>query len=196
MDIDELLSLLDIDAPAELVYFEQFAELMEIPQDIPFDTLLTLIEGMDPDGLSELVEGYFEDIQKFVPDGEDDLYTLIHNIATTLTTLADGSEDDSARVFTEELYKFRSWYLFDSVVYVKDLAEDTEREVPLMEALTSCRVQNFTDDDYAFDFSGALDYRLDEYIVSLGALAEDSYDDGDEYDGSYEEDEDYRDHDD
>jgi len=196
MDFDELLSLLDIDSPSELVYFEQFAELMELHQDIPFETLVMLIEGMDPEGLSELVEGYFEDIIKFVPDGEDELYTLLHNIGTTLTTLADGGEEDSPRVFAEELYKFRAWYLFDSAVYVKDLAEDSEREIPLMEALTSSRVQNFTDDDYQFDFSEALDYRLDEYIVSLGALAEDSYGDGDDYDGSFEEDEDYRDTDD
>ena len=188
MEYDELLNLLDIDSAAELVYFEQFAELMEHDNDIPYETLILLVEGMDPEVLPELVEGYFEDVMKFVPDGESDLYTLLQNIATTLSTLSAASEEDSARVFAEELYKFRSWYLFDSTVLIKDLADDSEREIPLMEALTSYRAQNFTDEDYLFDFSDALDYSLDEYIVSLGSLAE--YGDGDDYDGSYDDEDD------
>jgi len=196
MDIDELLAHLDIESPAELVYFEQFTELMELGNEIPYETLLSLIEGIDPDILTEMIEGYFEDVMKFVPDEEDDLYTLLQNIATTLTSLSENTEEDSVNVFTEELYKFRSWYVFENTVLIKDLAEETEREIPLMEALTAYRVQNFTDDDYLFDFSDALNYQLDEYIVSLGTLAEDSYDDGDDYDGSDEEDEDYLDDDD
>jgi len=206
MDIDELLALLDIDSPQDLVYFEQFAELMETPKDVPFETLAALAEKMDSDVLSELVEGYFEDVMKFVPDGEDELYTLLNNIATTLTTMASGNDEDSARIFAEELYKFRSWYLFDSTVHLKELSAGSESEMPLMEALTAYRVQSFTDDEYDFDFSESLDYRLDEYIVSLGALAgdydDDGYDDGDdetggdEYEDSYDEDLDYSDSDD
>jgi len=196
MNLEELLAILDIDSPSELVYFEQFADLMEQPHDIPYETLATLIEGMDSEALSEMIEGYFDDIMKFVPDGEGELYTLLQNISTTLVSLAGSTEDDSAHVFAEELYKFRSWYMFESSVLTKDLAEGIEREIPLMEALTAYRVQNFTDDDYLFDFTDALDYHLDEYIVSLSSLSADNYDDGDEYDGSYEEDEDYRDPDD
>ena len=196
MDIDELLELLDIDSPSELVFFEQFAELMELANDVPYETLVTLIEGMDMYVLPEFVEGYFEDIMKFVPDGEGDLYTLLQNIATTLTTLADSGEEDSARVFAEEMYKFRSWYLFDSTVHIRELSDGTEREIPLMEALTTYRIQNFTDDECIFDFSDALDYHLDEYIVSLGSLAEAGYDDEDDYDDYDEEEDDYRDPDD
>jgi len=191
MNPEELLLMLDIESPAELVYFEQFADLMEYPHDIPQETLTALAEGMEPGALQELVEGYFEEIIQFVPDDESDLYTLLQNIATTLAALAEGSEEDSAGMFAEELYRFRSWYLLENSVIIKDFAEGTEREVPPMEALTVYRVQNFTDEDYSFDFTDALDYRLDEYIVSLGSLAEDNYDDGDDYDGSYDEDEDY-----
>jgi len=194
MDLEELLAILDIDSPSELVYFEQFADLMEQPQDIPYETLAALIEGMDHEVISEMIEGYFDDIMKFVPDGEGELYTLLQNISTTLVSLAGGGDDDSAHMLAEELYKFRAWYMFESSVLTKELAEGTEREIPLMEALTAYRVQNFTDDDFLFDFTDALDYHLDEYIVSVSALAADSYDDGDEYDGSYEDD-DYPDHD-
>jgi len=192
MNLEELLSLLDIESPSELVYFEQFADLMEHPQDIPYETLESLAAGMEPGTLPELIEGYFEDVIKFVPDGEGELYTLLQNIATTLTSLAEGADEDSGHMFAEELYKFRSWYLFESSVMIKDFAEGTEREIPLMEALTLYRAQNFTDEEYLFDFSDALDYQLEEYIVSLGSLVEDNYDDGDDYDGSYAEDEDYQ----
>jgi len=192
MNLEELLALLDIESPSELAYFEQFTDLMEQPQDIPNETLAALADGMEPDVLSELVDNYFEDVINFVPDSESELYTLLHNISTTLTSLAESTEEDAAQVFAEELYKFRTWYLLENTVLIKDLNDDTEREIPLMEALTAYRVQNFTDDDYLFDFQDALGYRLDEYIVSLGSLLEDDYGDGDDYDGSYEDDEDYR----
>ncbi len=192
MNLDALLKLLELETPDELVYFEQFAELTEEPQDIPVETLTELAAAMEPDVLSELVGGYFEDLLKFVPDDEDDLYTLLSNIGTTLSSLAEGREDDSARSFAEELYKFRTWYLFDSRVQCTDLSEGVEREVTLIEALTNYRVQSFTDNEYTFDFSAALDYPLEEYIVSLGSLMEDDYGDGNyEDDGEhYDRDED------
>jgi len=192
MDLDELLALLDIETPSDLAYFEQFADMMEEPRDITFEALNALVEGMEPDSLSELLEGYFEEILKSVPDGEDDLYTLLLNISVTLQSLSTGNEEDGMSIFAEELYKFRSWYLFENSVICEDRSDGSEREIPLSEALTNNRVQNFTDDDYLFDFSGALDYQLDEYIVSLGDIIEDSYGDGDEE----EEDDDYRDPDD
>ena len=190
MDLNELLALLDIDSASELEYFEQFSALMEEPQDIPCETLTALVEGLEPGVLSELIEGYFEEMMRFVPDGEDEIYTLLQNIATTLTSLSDSTEKDSARALAEELYKFRSWYLFDSVVSIKEVSDESEYETSLMEALTTYRVQNFTDEDYIFDFSDALDYKLDEYIVSLSSLAADSYDDDDYRDDDEDDDHD------
>ena len=189
MDFDELLAFLDIDTPAELVYFEQFADLMEEPQEIPFETLNALAERMEPEVLCELVGGYFEDILKSVPDGESDLYTLLINIDTTLESLSSSSEDDAMHMFAEELYKFRSWYLFDQCVLCTNLADGTEKELTLFEALANQRAQHFTDDDFEFDFVDALDYPLDEYIVSLASLSEDGFD-GDD---NYSEDNDYSD---
>lgn len=174
MNFDALLSLLDIDSPDELVYFEQFADLMETGNDIPVETLAALAAEMEPAVLAELAEGYFEDIAKYIPDGEDELYTLLTNIGTTLEALAGGSggRDGDPRVFAEELYKFRAWYIFDSCVLRTDREDGSVFELPLFAALTDLRVQNFTEDDYEFDFSEALDYQLDEYIVSLNALTE------------------------
>lgn len=190
MNYEELLALLDIDAPSELVYFEQFADLTEEPGEISIEALISLVEGMEGDVLSELVEGYFEDVLKFVPDEEEELYMLISNIGTTLSSLAQNiSDEDGVTTFVEEFYKFRTWYLIESAVLCVNNEEGAEREMPLMEALTEYRVNSFTEEDCTYDFSGALDYPLEEYVVSLNPQLEDDYGDGD----FYGEDEDYRD---
>ena len=187
MDLEELLRALDIDSPAELVYFEQFADLMEDQRDIPFEALAALVEAMDQDVLAELVGGYFEEIEGAVPDGEDELFLLLDNIGTTLQSLAAGNEDDGIRIFAEELYRFRVWYLFESHVICKRLDDGAESEVSLFEALTNYRAQSLTEEDYSFDFAETLDYQLEEYVVSLSSIIEDNYGDGD----SYGEEEDY-----
>ena len=184
-----MLEKLDIESPADLVYFEQFAELMESPVDIPFETLYLLVESMDPSVLAELCSGYFEDILQFVPDDEDELYTLLYNISTTFQTMAGSGESETLRLFAEELCSFRTFYLLEPSVLCINHTEGTEEEITLFEALTNYRSKNYTDDDFVFDFENALSYQLDEYIVSLGSLLNDGYGDED----SDEEDEDYTD---
>ena len=189
VELDDLLALLGIDSPSEMVYFEQFADLMEEGQDIPLETLTAFTEGMETGALVELVDGYFEEIQNSVPDGEDELYMLFTNINTTLRTLAISGEDDAAHMFAEELYKFRTWYLFEDRVLCTDLEEGTDRDISPFAALTNYRAQGITGEEYILDFSDALDYPLDDYIVSLTSIIEDDYGNGD----AYGEDEDYRD---
>jgi len=186
MNLDELHALLDIKSPSEFVYFEQFADLMEEPQDIPAETLAELTEEMDGGTLNDLVTGYFEEVLKYVPDGEDELYTLLTNIGTTLGTLASQIESDTMGTFAEELYRFRTWYLFESRVLCTELNEGTENELSLFAALTNYRVQNISGEEYEFDFIDALDFPLEEYIVSMDSIMEDDYGDG-----SYEEDDCY-----
>ena len=186
MDYEELLSFLDIEDPSELVYFEQFAELIEASDDISLEAIKQLIDGIDEGGLAELTEGYFDDLLRFVPDEEAELYTLLQAIGTTLTTLAQNEEpeetDSDSLVYADELYKFRNWYIFDSCVISVDREEGAQTEIPLMEALTNYRVRNFVEDEYQYDFSNALDYPLDEYIVSLSSISDDDDEDDDDED--------------
>ena len=187
MNYEELLQLLEIDSPADLVYFEQFAELIENSEEISIEMITPLIEGMERDVIAELTESYFEDVLKFIPDDDVDLYTLISAISKMLIAIAEnGDSDDYARMYAEELYKFRSWYLFDGVVQCVDLDDDSLSEITVFEALTNYRIQSHMDKEYSFDFSDALDYELDEYIVSLSSLS----DDDDDYDDDYSDDDD------
>ena len=192
MELDELLALLDIESSSEMKYFEQFADLIEEEQYIPLDTLIAFFELVDSDTLVDLIDGYFEETLNSVPDNENDFFTLLTNICTTLKTLAVSGEDDAVRVFSEEFYKFRSWYLFENRVLCTESIDGEEREVSPFTALTNYRAGCLTDEEYLLDFTEALDYPLDEYVVSLTSILEDDYGDGD----LYGEDEDYRDRDD
>ena len=191
MNYEDLLSFLDMEDPSEFVYFEQFAELIESGDDISLEAIKQLVSGADEGVLAELTEGYFDDLLRFVPDEESELYTMLQAIGTTLTTLAQNEESDSedpdSHSFAEELYKFRNWYIVDSCVIRIDREEEAQTEIPLMEALTSYRVRNFVEDEYDYDFSSSLDYPLDEYIVSLSSLSEDDDDDDDDIDDDIDE---------
>jgi len=194
MDFDELMELLEIESPSEFVYFEQFAELIESDADIPLETFTELFSEIESGILSELTESYFEDLLKFVPDDETELYTLLETIGTTMSSLAAGvDQEDAEHVYAEEFFKFRNWYLYDGRVLCEDRTANTEVEYSVMEALTNYRLQSLGDGDYSYDFSEALDYPLDEYIVSLATLTTDSYGDGDEDEDDYldDEEEDY-----
>ena len=195
MDFEELLKALEIDAPSEFVYFEQFAEMAERPDEIAVEAIAALVGDADPIVLTELTESYFEELLKFVPDEESELYTLVQTVSITLRSLAKGVDDpETAHLYAEEFTKFRNWYLFDGRVQREDLTEGGEIEMTVMEALTSIRLQNLDGGDYRYDFSEALDYPIDEYVVSLATLPDlpegmaadddpfDAYDDMDGFD--------------
>jgi len=195
MGIEELLELLEIEHASELVYFEQFAELIENDADISLEAITSLVEDLEPEVLTELVGGYFEELLNSAPDDQPELFTLLQTIATTLSSLAQGSEDEElAHACAEEIYKFRNWFLYDGRVLATDVATGEESEQSVFEALANVRLQRHVDNEYSFDFEDALDYPLEEYIVSLASLMEDGYGDGDEgedadyMDEGYEED--------
>jgi hypothetical protein len=183
MELEELLEMLEIDSPQGLSYFEQYAELVENETDIPFDVFAQLFEEADKDVLAELTEGYFEDILKYVPEDSMEFYTLLSSIGKALLGLASTMDTEGNRqIFTEEFYKFRNWYSIDSEVECTKLSDDSETILPVSQALALYRAEHLTDDEYRYDFSGVLDYPLDEYIVPAAALSEDE-------DESFEDDE-------
>ncbi|MDR1953476.1 MAG: hypothetical protein LBQ21_03230 [Clostridiales Family XIII bacterium] len=184
MELEELLAILEIDAPQELSYFEQYAELVENETEIPLDVFSQLFEEADKDVLAELTEGYFEDILRYIPEDAMDFYTLLSSIGQALLGLASTMDTEGNRqLFSEEFYKFRNWYSFDSEVECTKLSDDSETIVPIAQALALYRAEHLSDDEYRYDFSGVLDYPIDEYIVPISALNDDdeeSFDDEEE----------------
>ncbi|MDR1778159.1 MAG: hypothetical protein LBR14_00120 [Clostridiales Family XIII bacterium] len=188
MDYDDLLELLELESVGDLAYFEQYAELVESEEDISQDAFLQFFEEVEQDTLQELTDGYFEELLRVAPDTQHELYSLLDTIGRTLSGLAATLDAEGNRqVYGEEFVRFRNWYLFDSEVTAHPVgAEDSAPlVVPVCEAISLARSENLTDNEYRFDFSDALSYTIDEYIMPLSAL-ESAYDDE-------EDDEDYRD---
>jgi hypothetical protein len=184
MELNEILELLEIESPQDLNYFEQYAELVENKADISLDTFIQLFEETDKDVLAELTEGYFEDILRYIPEDAADFFALLSSIGQALLGLASAADaEGNLHLFAEEFHKFRNWYSFDSEVECTKLSDDSELIIPVAQALTLYRAEHLNDDEYRYDFSGVLDYPLDEYIVpvsGLGSDDEDYFDDEEE----------------
>ena len=168
MKMDELLELLDIDAPEEFEYFEHLAELLECAEEISEDAFIAVLMEVDPKVLNELLETYFEDVLQGIPEDALDFFTLMSTIRQSLLGLSlSASDSDQRRFFAEELFRFRLWYVFDSVVYCKNKTGGPASAIPVFEALALYRLEKLGEEAYEYDFSEALDYSLDEYSISF-----------------------------
>lgn len=176
MDFDELLELLEIDSPDEFGYFEHFAALIECDEEIPYDLFYRILADAEPETLAELTDNYFEDILQGMPEDAIDVYTLLSTIRQALVGLAKSAFSREEHVaFTDELFKFRSWFIFDSVVHLKRISDNVKRNVTVSEALSLYRLEKLNEDQYRYDFSDCLDYEIDEYSISIDAKLDEEY---------------------
>ncbi|MGI6203947.1 MAG: hypothetical protein ACOYJH_01490 [Anaerovoracaceae bacterium] len=175
MELQELLEILEIGDPSDFEYFEDFAEIVEYDEEIPADTLNDFFSQADSDTVAELIVSYFEDLLDAIPDRETDMYMLLDNIKLELSGLAKNAEDeDGLKQFTDELYRFRQWYTSESEVGCTDRETGDVITGTLMDAVTLARLENVGQGEYDYDFSGCLDYELDEYIMDIAAMADKS----------------------
>lgn len=177
MDFDELLELLEIDSPDEFGYFEHFAALIECDEEIPYDLFYKILADVESDTLAELTGNYFEDVMQGMPEDAIDIYTLFGTLRQALTGLARNSYTREERIaYTDELYKFRSWYIFDSTVHLKRTRDSLKRNATVSEALSLYRLEKLNEDQYQYDFSDCMDYEIDEYSISIDAKLDEEYD--------------------
>lgn len=176
MNFNDLLEIMEIDSPDELAYFEQFSALMEYDDEIPFKLFSEALSEADADMLVELTESYFEDILKGIPDDCIDIFTLISTIHQALLGMARSSNTPEERsIYVEELFKFRNWYMFESVVHCRNFKDNTKKDLTISEAFALYRVAMISEEEYGFDFSDAMDYEIDEYTISIDAAIDEEY---------------------
>ena len=70
----------------------------------------------------------------------------------------------------EELERFRRWYSMDSKVYLTETNGLTEKDEPLRDALCDKRLEALGGDKYFYDFTEAMDYPLEEYVMTFGDM--------------------------
>lgn len=185
MDLNELLEHLEIDEPCEFEYFENLADLIETDETIPEETLFQLFSETDPKIVSELVTSYFDDMLEAMPDSSTEMYTLLENIKRSLAGLLRASDEESLmRHFVEELYRFKTWYCFESEVICTRMKDSFETVLPLRDALVLSRLEKMEEEEYQYDFEDCLKYEIDEYIMGFAEIAvvEDEEDDEDQSD--------------
>jgi hypothetical protein len=176
MDFDELLELLEIESPDEFGYFEHFAALVECDEEVPYDLFYRILAGVESETLIDLTDNYFEDVLQGMPDDAIDIYTLLSTIRQALAGLAKNSSTREERIaYADELYKFRNWYIFDSIVHLRRISDNTKRDVTVSEALSLFRLEKLNEDQYRYDFSDCLDYEIDEYAISIDAKLDEEY---------------------
>lgn len=176
MDFDELLELLEIESPDEFGYFEHYAALVECDEEIPYDLFYRILADADPEVLIDLTDNYFEEILLNIPDDAIDVYTLISTIRQALVGLAKNSSTREERVaYADELFKFRNWYIFDSIVHLKRFSDNAKKDVTVSEAFSLYRLEKLNEDQYRYDFSDSLDYEIDEYSISIDTELDEEY---------------------
>lgn len=167
MDYDELLEYLGLEDPTEFEYFENFADLVEGHETILVGALYQLLKGIPEEVMPEIVEGYFNEALEACPDTEIEIYTLLELIKRALMGLSQNVEDDKdLGFFADEILRFKEWFANDSVVLVKDKNTKEASQVTVMEALVISRLEKIEETEYDYDFSQAIDYSIDENIMT------------------------------
>ncbi len=163
MTLSKLFAALEMETAEDLEYFEQFADLMEMDEDISFDVFYAALSGMDAETAGELTENYFEELSDALPDDENDMASLVDSVEQNLLLLAsDIDQDDVRRSFAQQLYKFRTWYL-DPVG-----AEVDSFSVSPFQAVIQAREDKLSGGSHDISFSGCADYDLDDASYGLG----------------------------
>ena len=175
MDREELFALLDIETGEDFQYFENFADFVENEGAIDSDAIYDLITEIDMKTFAELCESYFYETLENVPGDQIDIYSLLENIKRVLVGLSEAvrkGEENADLKLTDEWNKFRIWYSADSEVECKNTASDEVHYVPVRDALVISRMEKLDGDEYRYDFTGALDYELEEFIMNYADMAE------------------------
>lgn len=184
MRIDELMEIIEIDNLDEFEFFEHFSALMECPEEIDYDLFYKVLADVSTPILTELTDNFFEDLIQGVPDDAMTLYSLLYNVKTMLCDAARESDTKQDRLFyIEELFRFRNWYIFDSLVKCRRLSDDFTSELCLFDALTLFRLEKLGDDKYDYDFTHSLEFLMDDRIAPIET---DDYDD-ESYDDDYDD---------
>ncbi len=172
MDLNELMEMLEIDEPSEFEYFENLADLIESDETIPEETLFQLFSQTYHKTVAELIHNYFDDMLEAMPESSTEMFTLLENIKRSLIGLLQTSEEESLlRHFVEELFRFKTWFCFESEVGCKSLSGGEEKSLPLRDALILSRLEKMEEDEFQYDFEDCLKYEIDEYIMSFADLA-------------------------
>ena len=166
MTLAKLFAALEMDTAEDMEYFEQFADLLEMDEDIPFDLFFIALSKVDAETAGDLVENYFEDLTQAVPDDANEMVSLVDSVEQNLLLLAsDLDQDEVRRSFAQQLHKFRVWY--------KDPegAEIDGKETSPFLAVLQAREDRLSGESHKIEFTSCDGYDLDDASYGLGGYS-------------------------
>ena len=171
MNKEEFYELLDIETAEDFQYVENVAQYLEFDGELELADVAELIGLIDRDTAVGLVDDYFEEIMDFIPEEATEVYSLFTTIRRSLEGLLKNADESASEAkMAEEFERFRRWYSIDSRVYLTNQNTDAETEATLRDALCEKRLEKLGGDKYFYDFTEAMDYPLDEYIMTFGDM--------------------------
>lgn len=167
MNQAKLYEILDIDNPAEFIYYENVAALYEEDSLIESNLLFDLLKDIDTSVLIESSESYFEEFLRNIPEDESELCLVIESIKRELIgSMTEDMTNEELNTLAEDIIKFRKWYVLDKLVYDNKHHE----EVSVRDARFDIVAAKLLGEDFSFDFEKALQYDLKGYDVKIGDL--------------------------
>lgn len=171
MDYYELLEYLDLEEAGQFEYFEAMADLIESEEYIDQEAMYMLFDGADNTMIEELLQDYFEDVLDGLPENSGEIFSLLHQIKLSLIGMISHAEDDSdMRRFTDEFYRFQTWYSHESEVELQPENGGAALYTNVRDAITASRMEKLGGEKYSYDFENALDYQPDSYTMSFSDL--------------------------
>lgn len=164
MDKSELYNILDIDKPEEFEYYENMADLLETDEAVGKELIGELLAEVDMETFSDLIDSYFEEFLKMVPDTETDFYITVDTVKRSINGLIrENMHPEELDELASAVAGFREWYVNKALVF--DL--DTGNELPVRDAIFNISGAEFTGEKCNYDFRAALDYDVDSYEIKL-----------------------------
>ncbi len=173
MNVTKLLEYLELEDPCEFEFFENLADLVEADMEITSEAVYPILEAIDMELFSELLNNYFDDILNSIPEDALELYTLLDSVKMALIGMAKNLDEENDLVLlTDEFCRFRNWYSLDSMVWVTELEKKDSQEtgIPLRDALTLVRMEQLGGEKYEYSFDDVLDFEMDQYTMTFADL--------------------------
>ena len=169
----ELMQIIDIESGAEFTYFENLASVIESDEDITADALFQVLSEVDMHVLAELVESYFYDIMEHMPE-DVDVYNMLEAEKRNLIAMCEAAgraEEGGFNKLADELQRFQEYFSLQKNCEIIDNEKGVSAEASLRDAIYDYRIARMGKENKDYSISGAADYEISEYIVSLGDLS-------------------------
>lgn len=165
MTEQELYTLLEIDRPEDMEYFEQLADLLESDGEISEPLFRQVLSAIRTENAGEFAENYMGELSNAIPEhvSAEELTEALDAMEQRLLLLAqDLDEPQNREDFAAELYKLRRWLHEEGGASVDSVP------CTLLEAFTEMRAEKLGLASHSYGLDAFPDLTPEEISYNLG----------------------------